>query len=58
MTTSSRQVVHGIELRPRRIIKPMVVAPVSTAEGREQVVNSARKVIQQHRAVLVALKDR
>lgn len=58
MTTAVRQSVHGIQLRPRRTITPKVVAQARTAEGRDEVVKSAQRVIKQHRAVLEALKDR
>ena len=44
--------------RKREMIPPKVVVKVTTPAERGRVIEMARRVIAEHRDVLVALKDR
>lgn len=58
MTTTTQKTLHGIPLRPRKHIRPKVEVTVKTAAGKRRVVTAARRVIEEHRDVLIALRDR
>ncbi|WP_177316800.1 hypothetical protein [Burkholderia ubonensis] len=56
--TVKRKELHGVVLKPRTIIRPKVEVKASTAIEKSDVLRAARKVISEHRDVLIALKDR
>ncbi|KVW38981.1 hypothetical protein WK95_18450 [Burkholderia ubonensis] len=56
--TTKRKELHGVKLKPRTIIRPKVEVKASTAIEKSDVLRAARKVISEHRDVLIALKDR
>lgn len=56
--TEKAKVVHGVVLRPRVIIRPRTSVSAKTSSDRKSVVTAARRVIDTHREVFVALRDR
>lgn len=50
--------LHGVELKPRVIVRPKASVSVATAAQKSEVVQTIRAVISEHRDVMVALKDR
>ena len=56
--TAKRKELYGVELKPRTIIRPRTEVKATTAAEKSDVLQAARKVIAEHRAVLIALKDR
>lgn len=44
--------------QPRAIVAPKVEVKASTPAKRQEIVATARKVIDEHREVLMALKNR
>ena len=56
--TEQQKVVHGVVLRPRKILSPKVTVSVKTPLERQKVIIAARRVINTHRDVLEALRDR
>lgn len=58
MTAPTPKVLHGIVLRPRPMIPPRKVVAASTPEEKQAVREAAKRVIERHRAVLMALKER
>jgi hypothetical protein len=53
-----RKVLYGVVLKPRTIIRPVTEVKASTRAEQDDVLRSARKVISEHRDVLIALKNR
>lgn len=58
MKFNEEKTIHGIPIRARTIIKPKFNVTVKTEQDKEQVINTARRVIARHHKVLKALKDR
>ena len=56
--TEKKKVVAGVVLRPRVIMTPRTNVSVKTPEARKHVITAARRVIDTHREVFVALRDR
>ena len=51
-------VKHLAAQQPREIIRPKTVVRVDTPVRRQEVIKAAEKVINEHREVLMALKNR
>jgi hypothetical protein len=58
--TDKKQITElfGVQLTPRVMVRPKSSVRVSTPAEKSEVLRSIRKVISEHRDVLVALKDR
>jgi len=52
------EVKYRASVEPRKMIRPTVDVKVTNASERRTVVESARRIIAEHRGVLLALKDR
>ena len=52
------EVKYQASVRPRELICPSVEVKTATSADREKIAQVARRVIAEHREVLVALKDR
>ncbi|MGI0505713.1 hypothetical protein [Burkholderia cepacia] len=50
--------LYGVEIKPRVIIRPKSSVRVSTPAEKREVLESIHKVMDEHRDVLIALKDR
>lgn len=59
MEISYGEKFYGYKLVPREKIQPSrTLPPVVTPEEKQEVASAARDVIEVHREVLIALKDR
>lgn len=52
------KIIHGIKLKPRIKVPPKSTIDTSTEEGREQVMEALRRVVEEHREVLEKLANR
>lgn len=51
--------IHGVEVKARAAIqRPTVKVSASSEDGRQQIVNAAQRVYEQHHAVIQALAKR
>jgi hypothetical protein len=52
------QVLYGVELKPRKMIKPSKTVNVSTPQGRADAEKAIKRVMEEHREVITALAFR
>ena len=58
MQTEAQKILQQAANVRRKAAPAKVIVEVETKDGRDSVVASARRVIEQHREVLIALKNR
>lgn len=58
MLATEEKVIHGIRVRPRKMIRPKADMSFKTPQRKQEIMASVHRVLERHHKVFTALRDR